>query len=81
LALRASIGAEGFYFEQVTGDSGTGAMLGSFKGMTAGMGPVLGYILPLGKQSLAIELKWIPELDTKKRLEGDYIWLKMVYKL
>jgi hypothetical protein len=48
--------------------------------MTAGVGPVLGYILPLGKQSLAVELKWLPELDTKKRLEGDYIWLKLAYK-
>jgi len=75
-----TLGAEGFYFEQVTGDSGAGAVLGSFKGMTAGLGPVLGYILPLGRQSLAVELKWLPELDTKNRLEGDYIWLKMVYK-
>ena len=75
-----TLGAEGFYFPQVTGDSGAGAVLGSFKGMTAGLGPVLGYILPLGKQSLAVELKWLPELDTKNRLEGDYIWLKMVYK-
>ena len=75
-----TLGAEGFYFPQVTGDSGAGAVLGSFKGMTAGLGPVLGYILPLGKQALSVELKWLPELDTKKRLEGDYIWLKLAYK-
>jgi len=36
-----SLGAEGFYFTQVTGDSGAGATLGDFKGMTAGLGPVL----------------------------------------
>jgi|FrelakmetLWP11LW_1041352.scaffolds.fasta_scaffold181747_1 hypothetical protein len=48
--------------------------------MTAGLGPVMGYILPLDKQSLVFEVKWLPELDTKKRLEGDYIWLKMVFK-
>ena len=75
-----TVGVEGFYFKQVTGDSGSGATLGDFKGMTAGVGPVLGYILPFGKQSLAAELKWLPELDTKKRLEGDYIWLKIVFK-
>ena len=46
--------------------------------MIAGLGPVMGYILPLDKQSLVFEVKWLPELDTKKRLEGDYIWLKMV---
>jgi hypothetical protein len=75
-----TLGAEGFYFVQITGDSGTGATLGDFKGMAAGVGPVLGYIQPLGTQSLVVELKWLTEVDTKKRLEGDYLWLKMVYK-
>jgi hypothetical protein len=75
-----TLGAEGFYFQQVTCDSGSGAVLGCFKGRTAGIGPVLGYIQQLGKQSLSFELKWLPELDTKNRLNGDYIWLKMVYK-
>ena len=75
-----TLGAEGFYFQQVTCDSGSGAVLGCFKGETAGVGPVLGYIQPLGKQSLAVEVKWLPELDTKNRLNGDYVWLKMVYK-
>ena len=76
-----SLGAEGFYFTQVTGDSGDGATLGDFKGMTVGLGPVLGYILPLeNKQSLVFELKWLAEVDTKKRLEGDFVWLKLVYR-
>jgi hypothetical protein len=25
------------------------------------------------------ELKWLPELDVKDRLEGDYVWLKVVF--
>jgi len=75
-----TIGVEGFYFDQVTGDSGSGAVLGNFEGMTTGLGPVLGYIRPLGTQSLALEFKWLAELDTRKRLEGDYVWLRMAYK-
>jgi hypothetical protein len=76
-----TLGAEGFYFQQMTCDSGSGAVLGCFKGRTAGLGPVLGYVLPMGKtESLVFELKWLPELDTKNRLDGDYIWFKMVYK-
>jgi len=75
-----TLGAEGFFFDQVTGDSGAGAVLGEFKGLTAGLGPVLGYIQPLGKQALLFELKWLPELDAKNRLDGNYIWLKAVYK-
>ena len=75
-----TLGAEAFYFSQMTGDSGAGAVLGNFKGRTSGLGPVLGYIQPLGKQAMMFELKWLPELDTQNRLKGDYVWLKMVYK-
>lgn len=75
-----TLGVEGFYFEQVTCDSGSGAVLGCFKGRTAGLGPALGYVLPMGKQSLVLELKWLPELETRNRLDGDYIWLKGAYK-
>ena len=60
-------------------DSGAGATLGCFKGRTAGIGPVLGYIQPIGSEKLLFEVKWLPELDTKNRLNGDYVWLKMVY--
>jgi hypothetical protein len=76
----ANIGAEGWYFQQVTCDSGSGATLGCFKGRTAGIGPVLGYIQPIGQDKLIFELKWLPELETKNRLNGDFVWLKMVYK-
>jgi len=75
-----ALGLEGFYFRQVTGDSGSGATLGEFKGMTTGLGPVIGYVKPLGSNSLALEAKWLTELDTKKRLEGDYLWLRAAYK-
>ena len=75
----ANVGVEAWYFEQETCDSGSGATLGCFKGRTAGIGPVLGCIQPIGKYKLLVELKWLPELETKNRLNGDYIWLKMVY--
>jgi hypothetical protein len=75
-----TLGAEGFYFDQLTCDGGDGAALGCFEGKTAGLGPVLGYIMPLGQQTLIAEFKWLPELDVEKRVEGDYLWAKMVYK-
>jgi hypothetical protein len=75
----ANIGVEAWYFQQLTCDSGAGATLGCFKGRTAGIGPVLGYIQPVGSEKLLFELKWLPELESKNRLKGDYVWLKMVY--
>jgi hypothetical protein len=75
-----NFGGEAWYFQQVTCDSGSGATLGCFKGRTSGIGPVLGWIQPIRESKLLVELKWLPELETKNRLNGDYIWLKMVYK-
>ncbi len=76
----ANIGAEAWYFDQVRCDSGAGATLGCFKGRTVGIGPVLGYIQPIGQQKMILELKWLTELDTRNRLNGNFVWLKMVYK-
>ncbi len=74
------IGANAFLYDQVSGDSGAGAKLGDFEGLSIGIGPALSYVLPIGKNTLAAEIKWIPERDTNKRLEGDAIWVKVVYQ-
>jgi hypothetical protein len=71
------VGANGFYYQQITGDSGSGARLGDFKGQTYGIGPVLSYAAKIWKKDLVAEVKWLPELGVKKRLEGDYIWFKL----
>lgn len=74
------IGAEAFYLQQVTADSGSGATFGDFEGHTVGVGPVLSYLLPIGENTFAVEVRWLPELDVERRLKGDYVWLKMVYQ-
>lgn len=72
-----TLGANGFLYEQVTSDSGAGARLGDFEGRTVGIGPVLGYLLPSEKSNFIAELRWLPEVDTQRRLNGDYFWLKL----
>jgi hypothetical protein len=71
------VGANFFYYQQISGDSGSGAILGDFKGRTIGIGPVLSYIIKAWGKDLVAELKWLPEIDVKNRLEGDYIWFKL----
>jgi hypothetical protein len=73
-------GAEAFYLQQVSADSGSGTSFGDFKGHTVGIGPVVSYILPLGKETFVTEFRWLPELDVKRRLDGNYFWLKAVYQ-
>lgn len=76
----AGIGVNGFWYEQVTGDSGEGATFGDFKGRTAGLGPVVSYTQQLEKIDLIAELKWLHEVETKNRLQGDYVWMKIICK-
>ncbi len=72
------IGANAFYYQQITGDSGPGtAVLGDFEGRTAGVGPVVSFITKVGGKDLVAEVKWLPELDVEKRLKGDFIWVKL----
>lgn len=76
----AGVGANGYWYRQVTGDSGDGATFGDFEGRTAGLGPVISYAHKIGKVDLLAELKWLHEVETKNRLQGDYVWLKVVFK-
>jgi hypothetical protein len=71
------LGANAFYYQQFTGDSGSGAVLGDFEGRTVGLGPVLSFITKLGRTDLAAEVKWLPELDVQNRVKGDYVWFKL----
>ncbi len=73
------LGADIYYFQQISADSGSGARR-DFKGRTMGIGPVINYVLPVGTDNWVFEAKWLPEFNTENRLEGDYIWLKLVYQ-
>jgi len=76
----AAIGAEAFYLDQITGDSGSGARFGDFERRSWGIGPVLSYVLPRGDDNFVAEFRWLPEIDTQRQLEGDYFWLKVIYQ-
>jgi hypothetical protein len=71
------VGANAFYYQQISADSGAGAKLGGFEGHTVGVGPVLSYAHKVGNADLAAEIKWLPELDVERRLKGDYVWVKV----
>jgi hypothetical protein len=73
------IGATGFFYEQISGDSGSGANLGSFEGHSEGIGPVGSYATKIAGHDLLGEAKWMRELGVEKRLEGDYVWFKLVF--
>jgi hypothetical protein len=76
----AGIGLNGYYYKQLTGDSGSGASFGDFKAKTVGIGPVASFVTKLGGHDLITEFKWLHETGTTNRLQGDILWLKVLYK-
>jgi hypothetical protein len=76
----AGVGVNAYWYEQVEGDSGSGATFGDFKARTAGLGPVLSYASKIGDVDVIGELKWLHEFETRNRPEGDYVWFKFLMK-
>ena len=71
-------GANAFYWKQFSADSGSGAKLGSFETQMSGIGPVVSYISPpICGHTLAAEVKWVPQINTRYTLAGDYVWFKV----
>jgi hypothetical protein len=66
-----ALGVAGYHYQQVTGDSGTGAVLGDFKGRVSAVGPNLTYNFLVGKTPVLTSVRWLHEFNAKNRLEGD----------
>lgn len=70
------VGAVGYLYQQITGDSGSGAVLGSFESRVAGIGPQLGYLFPIDdKMQGAVTLKGYWEFANGNRPDGWNAWL------
>jgi hypothetical protein len=57
------IGAVGYVYNQLTGDSGSGDHVGPFMSRVVGVGPQVGYIFPLGSSQGYPNLKAYEEFD------------------
>ena len=76
-----TVGLSAFLGNQISDDKNQGRLVGPFQTKTAGIGPAIGYLFPMGKDNIVVEFRWLPQLDTKNTTEGDYYWLKFVYQL
>ena len=76
-----AFGAAGYYYQQVTGDSGSGAVLGSFKGEVAAIGPNLTYNFKVGNRPVLTSLRWLHEFRAVNRLQGDAGFLTITVPL
>jgi hypothetical protein len=76
-----SAGLQGYYYKQITDDSGDGAVLGSLKGEVAAIGPGLSGTFMVGPAPVSISLKYFHEFSVENRMEGDSAWLTLFVPL
>ncbi len=76
----AGAGFTGFWYQQISDDSGEGASFGAFQAKAHGIGPALSYTNKIAGKDIIAELKWLHEFENKNRLEGDTIFLKLLAK-
>jgi hypothetical protein len=77
LTKQLLIGAVGYVYDQLTGDSGAGDRVGPFMSRVVGVGPQIGYIFPLGAYQGYINLKGYGEFDYHDRPHGYNTWLTL----
>jgi len=65
-----SFGIMGYHYQQITDDTGSGAVLGGFRGRTSALGPTASYSFMLDEKPLAIRVKVLREFNVKNRLKG-----------
>ncbi|KAA0074118.1 transporter [Tardiphaga sp. P9-11] len=65
-----TLGLVGYYYQQLTADSGTGARLGGYEGRVVALGGSIGYTFEIGKLPVSTRLKVYREFDAVNRMEG-----------
>ena len=76
-----SVGVQAFHFQQLSGDSGEGAVLGPFKGRVTAIGATAAYNFQLGKTPATLRLRLFEEFNVKNRLEGHSGLLSLTFPI
>lgn len=70
LTKEFTVGLVGYYYQQLTADSGTGARLGPFEGQVVALGGSAGYTFEIEKIPVATQFKVFREFSAVNRMEG-----------
>lgn len=81
LTKQVSAGLVGYYYDQITGDSGPGARLGAFEGRVAALGGTIAYNFELSGTPVSTRIKVYREFDAVNRLEGTSGYLTVALPL
>ncbi len=76
LPMGLSAGLVGYYYQQLTADSGSN-LLGDFKGRVAALGPEIAYQFKAAGRTMSLDLRWYHEFAAQNRVEGDSVFLTL----
>ncbi len=77
LSQQFHVGLVGYFYQQVTGDSGSGNRVGPFESRVVGIGPQAGLIFPFGDMQGYLNVKGYKEFDAENRARGWNTWLTL----
>jgi hypothetical protein len=69
------LGLVGYAYKQLSCDTGSGNRVGCFESQVFGIGPQLGYIIPMGHLQGYLNIKGYKEFEAEHRPEGWNVWL------
>jgi hypothetical protein len=72
------LGLVGYFYEQLTPDSGCAPIICPFESRVIGIGPQIGYLFPVGDMQGYLNLKGYGEFDNNARPDGFNVWLTFV---
>src|SRR5262249_20380165 len=73
-----NLGVVGYFYQQITGDSGSGAKLGPFKSRVIGLGPQINFFFPVGDKIQGVgNLKVYDEFAAENRPSGWNAWVTL----
>jgi hypothetical protein len=81
LSEQLHVGVVGYFYQQLSGDKGAGAVLGDFKSRVYAAGPQIGYFFPVGGQKWYFSLKGYVEFEAQNRPEGWNTWVTLAIPL
>ncbi len=67
------VGVVGYFLQQVTGDSGAGAILGPNQMSVWALGPAATYSFELGRTPVSLLAKWTHEIAATRTFQGDTV--------
>ena len=76
LTKQWQVGVVGYWYNQLSCDSGSGNRLGCFESRVVGIGPQIGYVFPISKEWQGyLNLKGYGEFASQNRPDGWNAWL------